>query len=93
MEKQRYVKMVINIELDGNPYWIIKVPSCFTSRKGKDDVSIYKRSTWGRRQPDGELYRCCLRLDAETGTVVRNYESIHQQITVDWLKQVGFIKQ
>ena len=81
----------MRIELDGNLYWIIKAPSCFISRKGKDDVSIYKCGSWGRRQPDGKLYRCCLKLDAEDGNVVRNYESIPQQVTVEWLKQVGFI--
>ena len=81
----------MRVELDGNHYWIIKAPSCFTSRKGKEDVSVYKRGSWGRRQPDGKLYRCCLRLDAESGNLVRVYESIPQQINVGWLKQVGFI--
>ncbi len=81
----------MHIEIDGNYYWVGKGPSCFTFRKGKDDVSIYKRGLWGRRQPDGKLYRCCLKLDAESGNVVRDYEALPNQFTVNWLKQVGFI--
>lgn len=61
------------------------------SRKGKYDVSIYKRGTWGRRVPDGKLYKCCLRLSAESGDLLRYYEAVPPHITVEWLRQAGFI--
>ena len=79
------------IEHAGSHWWINKASSCFTSRKEKQDVSIYKRSAWGRRQPDGKLYKCCLRLAAEDGSLLRYYEAIPPHITVEWLRQMGFI--
>lgn len=79
------------IDHNGSRWWINRAPSCFTSRKGKEDVSVYKKSAWGRRQPDGFLYKCCLRLSAEDGALVRDYESVPSHITVEWLRQNGFI--
>ena len=79
------------IEHKGNHWWINKAPSCFTYRSGKQDVSVYKRSSWGRRQPDGKLYKCCLRLAAEDGSLLRDYEAVPLHITVEWLRQAGFI--
>ncbi len=78
-------------ELNGNKWWVNRSQSCFTFRNGKQDVSIYKQSCWGRRQPDGKLYKCCLRLAAEDGSVIRNYETVPSELNVDWLKQAGFI--
>lgn len=78
-------------EHDGNLWWINRAPSCFTTRNGRDDVSVYKRSAWGRRQPDGKLYKCCLRVAAEDGALIRDYEAIPLHITIDWLKQAGFV--
>lgn len=78
-------------EHGGNRWWIDRSPSIFTSRNGKEDVGIYKRGGWGRRQPDGKLYRCCLRLAAEDGSLLRDYEAIPPHVNVEWLKQVGFI--
>jgi len=79
------------IEHNANKWWISRAPSHFVSRSGKDDVSIYKQSTWGRRQPDGNLYMCCLRYSAENGDLIRYYATVPPQITVEWLKQAGFI--
>lgn len=45
------------IEHENNIWLVNRAPSCFVSRTGKDDVSVYKRSVWGRRQPDGKLYK------------------------------------
>lgn len=72
--------------------WLIKrAKSCFTARPGKDDVSVYKQSVWGRRGSDGNLYKCCLRLAAEDGSLLRDYEAVPNHITVEYLKQNGFI--
>lgn len=79
------------LEYGGNHWYINKEPSCFASRKGKQDVSVYKSSPWGRRQPDGKLYRRCFRLAAEDGALLRDYEAIPPHINVEWLKRVGFI--
>lgn len=79
------------VDHNGNRFLINKEQSCFVSRTGKYDISIYRRSSWGRRQPDGKLYKCCMRLAAEDGSLLRHYESIPPHITVEWLKQEGFI--
>jgi hypothetical protein len=86
----RFLEDEMYIEHSDKHRWINRSPSCFVSRASKDDVSVYKRSAWGRRQPDGKLYKCCLRLAAEDGTVVRDYESIPLHI-MECLKQAGFI--
>lgn len=79
------------IESDGTKWLIQKSPSCFVSRNGKYDVGVYKRSTWGSRESDGKLYKCCLRIAAEDGSLIRDYEAIPSHITLEWLKQSGFI--
>ena len=79
------------IEHNGNYFWINKAPSCFISRNGKQDICVYKRSLWGRRQPDGKWYKCCLRLAAEDGALLRYYGAVPPHITVEWLRQMGFI--
>ena len=78
-------------EHEGNKWLITRAKSCFMSRNNKEDVSVYKRSAWGRRQQDGNLYKCCLRVAAEDGALIRDYEAIPLHITIEWLKQAGFI--
>lgn len=79
------------IERDGNKWWINRGPSPFTSRQGLEDVGIYKKSAWGRRQADGSLYKCCKRMAAESGEIIRDYEPVPSELTVEWLSQAGFI--
>lgn len=79
------------IENNGDTWLILKEKSVFVSRKGKSDVSIYKKSCWGRRQIDGLLYKCCVRFASEDGSVVRDYEAIPSIITVEFLKDKGFV--
>ena len=85
------MELNIEIETEKTKWWINRAPSIFVSRTGKEDVCVYKRSAWGRRQPDGKLYRCVKRFAAESGDTLREYEAALPQITNTWLKQVGFL--
>lgn len=72
--------------------WLIKRgPSVFVSRSGKEDVKIFKQAEWGSRESDGKLYNCRRILAAEDGSMVRDYEAVPNEITVEWLRQAGFI--
>jgi len=72
--------------------WLIKRgPSCYVSRVGKEDVYVEKAGDRGGRGSDGRLYRCCRKFAAESGEVLRDHESTPPHITVDWLRQAGFI--
>ena len=79
------------IESNGDTWLILKEKSVFVSRQGKQDVSIYKQSCWGRRQIDGLLYKCCVRFACEDGSVVRDYEAIPSFINMEFLKDKGFM--
>ena len=79
------------IESNGDTWLILKAKSVFSSRKEKSDISIYKKSCWGRRQADGYLYKCCVRFACEDGSVVRDYEAIPSFITMEFLKDKGFL--
>ena len=79
------------IKTEKTKWWINRAPSIFVSRTGKEDVCVYKRSAWGRRQPDGALYKCVKRVAAESGDTLREYEAALPQITNTWLKQAGFL--
>lgn len=76
---------------NGVNWKISKNKSIFVSRTDKEDVNIYKQSNWGHRDPDNNLYCCCMKIAAEDGTILRSYEDIPEHITVDFLKQSGFI--
>ncbi len=79
------------IETEKDKWWVHRAPSVFVNRTGKEDVSVYKRSVWGRRQPDGKLYKCVKRLAAESGETLRDYDAVPPQVTNGWLKQAGFL--
>ena len=66
-------------------------PLLYLSAEQAKRMCVYKRSAWGRRQPDGALYKCVKRVAAESGETLRDYEAALPQITNDWLKQVGFL--
>lgn len=79
------------LNIDNQTYWINRSRSAYTSRANKEDVKIYKRSTWGRRQPDGYLYECLMTLQAEDGQVLRHPALVPKEINLAWLKQAGFV--
>jgi hypothetical protein len=78
---------------DSGVKWLISaVASPFTSRRGKIDVMVCKESDWGFRAEDRKLYRGCLKLAAEDGSIIRDYEAVPSNITVDFLRDRGFVR-
>ena len=51
-------------------YIIYVEPSPFVSRTGKTDITISRRSEWGRREPNGNLYAPCVKMAAEDYSVI-----------------------
>jgi len=78
-------------EYEREAWWVGRAPSPNMSRLGHDDVMVCRRGSWGMRHPDGNLYRCCVRYAAESGAVLREFEWIPPIVTVEWLRDKGFI--
>jgi hypothetical protein len=75
--------------------FLIKIgPSIFTSRAGKNDVTIWKESEdrTGAKF-DEKYYRSIAKFCAETGETLRSYGQLPPTITMPLLKQWGLVKQ
>ena len=70
---------------------IKRQPSIFTSRKGLEDVYVDVQADHGGRESDGNRYAQGLWLAAESGDILRSTAAVHPEITVDWLRQSGFL--
>jgi len=81
------------VDVDGRKYYIRRGPSAFTSRNGKQDVTVSVIGNWGARAADNKLYRGCATFAAESGEIIREYEKIPAQFSVDWLRDNGFINK
>jgi hypothetical protein len=76
-------------------YMVCEHDSIFSSRRGKRDISIRVRGQWGGRYGEGNyrgLYRNIRIVDAETGEFVRDYERVPDDISVDALRRLGYVK-
>lgn len=76
-------------------YMVMARDSSFSTRQGKRDVRICVRGTWGGRYGDGKYrgyYRTIRIMDAETGELIRDYEYVPDDLSVNALRRLGFIE-
>jgi hypothetical protein len=73
----------------GNHY-ITLTNSPFVSRQGKKDCVISVKGNWGVRKKDG-YYHSVIRLAFESGEILRQYEPFPSEITLELLKNWGFL--
>jgi hypothetical protein len=76
-------------------YMVVEHDSIFMSRRGKRDVSIRVRGQWGGRYGEGKYrgwYRNIRIVDAETGEFVRDYERVPDDLSIDALRRLGYVK-
>lgn len=81
----------MKIERDGKQWLIKRRASIFTSRNGKEDVRIDVESDHGGKEADGKRYSGVQVIAAESGEMIRNYGPVPEDITLDFLKQAGFV--
>lgn len=55
-------------------------PSVFTTRNGLFDLRFARKSSWGAREDDGNLYTTILRLSVESKSVLCDYEHIPAEV-------------
>jgi len=83
------------VTIGNSDFMVVEHDSIFMSRRGKRDVSIRVRGGWGGRYGQGEyqgLYRTIRIVDAETGEFVRDYERVPDELSVDALRRLGYVK-
>jgi len=76
-------------------YMVCEHDSFFSSRQGKRDASIRVRGQWGGRYGIGQhqgLYRTIRIVDAETGELIRDYETVPDDLSVDALRRLGYVR-
>lgn len=81
----------MKIERDGKQWRIKRSGSIFTFRNGKEDVWISVENDHGAKEADGKYYSGAMVLAAESGEVLRHYVPVPKDLTVDFLKQAGFV--
>lgn len=75
-------------------YRITRNPSIYTSRAGKEDCRIMVESdfTHGGARYGDKLFRTIAVYAAESGTMIRSYERLPNEITMPLLHQWGMIE-
>jgi len=63
---------------------VLRDPSIFTSRNGKEDCVIYKKKSYGFKHSDGKRYASVYRIACEAGEVLRGSGNI--PVPLDFLK-------
>lgn len=81
------------INLGGRTFIVYRSPSIYTNRSGREDCVVLRRNTeWGAREDDGHLYTTMIRLAAETGERLRAHEPLPDGLTLDQLRDWGFVE-
>jgi len=71
------------LTLNGLDYMVSEGNSIFCSRQGKSDINVYVRGSWGGLYGEGKrrgYYRTIRICDAQTGEVIRDYESVPKEV-------------
>jgi len=80
-------KKYLLTEMKVGKYLIQRYKSIFTNRSGKEDCNIYQKV----KRMNFVGYEAFLRIECETGDVIRQYNKMPGCISMEFLKQEGFI--
>ena len=77
--------------LNNDKVMVYRGPSIFTNRQGKEDCAVEVSGPWGGMEANGKRYHSVIRIACESGEVLRQYETMPKDITLDWLRQAGYV--
>lgn len=84
--------LMIKLQLDGKDWKVKRGRSIFTNRANQEDVRIDVESDHGAKDvEDGKYYTTMCVLTAESGAVLRKRRAVPKEISMDFLRNKGFI--
>lgn len=82
----------MKLQRNGKTWKIERRASIFVSRNGCEDTRVYVEADHGAKdREDNKRYTTVLVVASESGAMLRHYEPVPQEITLDFLQDNGFV--